>query len=265
MEPAFWHNLALSFVVGSAWVTLVTVTADKFGSKVGGLLGGFPATIFVALLFIGVTQTPSAAAETTTVVPVAQGLNGLFIIVYVLLVGRGLAWGLTGSLLVWFVLAGILAALDPRLFWASVAGWLVLVVVCYVIVSKLLRIDSTGPRVVQYTFPRVAFRALLGGGVIAFAVLMGKLGGPTLGGIFATFPAMFVSTLVITYHAGGPTVSRAVAKALMVSGMINVALYAMVVRYLYVSLGLALGTVLALAFSCVTVYLTHALVLDRIS
>ncbi len=265
MEPTFLYNLALSFAVGSAWITLTTVIADRFGSKVGGLLGGFPATVFVALLFIGITQTPYAASEATTVVPVAQGLNGLFIIAYALLVKRGLAWGLAGGLLVWFVLAGVLAAADLRLFWASVAGWAVLVAACYTIVWKLLKIDSRGPQAIQYTLSRVAFRAVLGGSAIAFAVLMGRLGGPTFGGLFATFPAMFISTLVITYRTGGSAFSRAVAKALMVSGMINVALYAMAVRYLYVSLGLAHGTVLALAFSCGTVYLTHVLILNRIS
>jgi len=264
MESAFWYNLALSFLVGGAWVTLVTLTADRFGSKVGGLLGGFPATILVALLFIGITQTPSAASDATSVVPVAQGLNGFFIIAYVLLIRRGLAWGLAGSLLVWLVLAGTLVAVGVRPFWASVAGWLVLLAVCYTIVSKLLNIDSTGRQVIQYTFRRVAWRAALGGGVIAFAVLMGKVGGPTVGGVFATFPAMFISTLIITHQSGGAAVSRAVAKALMLSGMINVTLYAIAVRYLYVSLGLSLGTVLALAFSCCTVYLTNALILNRI-
>jgi uncharacterized membrane protein (GlpM family) len=265
MEAAFWYNLALSFVVGGAWVTLVTVTADRFGSKVGGLLGGFPATVFVALLFIGITQTRFAAAEATTVVPMAQGVNGLFIIAYLLLVRRGLAWGLAGGLFVWFVLAGILVAVDLRLFWVSVAGWLALLAVCCTIVSKLMKIESTGRQDIQYSFRRVAWRAALGGGVIAFAVLMSKVGGPTVGGIFATFPAMFISTLIITYQTGGAAVSRAVAKALMLSGMINVALYAIAVRYLYVSLGLAAGTILALAFSCGTVYLTNALIMNKVS
>jgi len=86
-----------------------------------------------------------------------------------------------------------------------------------------------------------------------------------VGGIFATFPAMFISTLIITYQTGGAAVSRAVAKALMLSGMINVALYAIAVRYLYVSLGLAAGTILALAFSCGTVYLTNALIMNKVS
>ena len=34
--------------------------------------------------------------------------------------------------------------------------------------------------------------------MIAFAVIMSKVGGSILGGIFASFPAVFISTLVIS-------------------------------------------------------------------
>ena len=89
MEISFWYKLGLSFVVGSVWVTLSTITAERYGSKIGGLIGGLPSTAVVALLFIGFTQTPLAASEATTIMPLAQGFNGLFIIVYLLLVRRG--------------------------------------------------------------------------------------------------------------------------------------------------------------------------------
>ena len=101
--------------------------------------------------------------------------------------------------------------------------------------------------------------------MIAFAVFMGKIGGPVYGGIFATFPAMFLSTLVITYRAGGAEFSRAVAKSLFVSGIINVVLYAIAVRYLYVWFGLAYGTAGALVFCGVTGYLTYLFMKARLS
>ena len=265
MESSFWHKLGLSFIVGSAWVTLSTVAAERYGSKIGGLIGGLPSTAVVALLFIGLTQTPLAASETTTIMPLAQGLNGLFIIVYVLLVRRGLVTGVLSALSVWFSFASILIAIGVQWFWVSVAGWILLVLSCYVVVEKWMRISSRGKIRVRYAASQIIFRALFGGAVIAFAVLVGKLGGPLFGGIFATFPAMFLSTLVITYRTGGAEFSRAVAKALMVSGMIHVALYAIVVRYVYVWSGLVCGTAIALVFSAGTGYVTYLFMRSRLS
>jgi hypothetical protein len=41
MDPSFWLMLLLGFIVGSLWITLTTISAERFGSKVGGLFGGF--------------------------------------------------------------------------------------------------------------------------------------------------------------------------------------------------------------------------------
>jgi len=231
----------------------------------GGLIGGLPSTAVAALLFIGLTQTPGVASEATTIMPFAQGLNGIFIITYLLLVRRGLVQGLLGALLAWFFLASILLAAGIRYFWVSVAGWMLLVLSCYLVVERWMKILSQGKVSIRYTCSHLTFRALFGGAVIAFAVFMGKLGGPIYGGIFATFPAMFLSTLVVTYRTGGAEFSRAVAKALMMSGIINVAFYAMAVRYLYAWLGLVYGTAIALLFSCGTGYLTYLFMRAKLS
>jgi len=265
VASAFWYKLALSFLVGGVWVAVTTVAAERFGSKIGGLIGGLPTTAVITLLFIGVTQTCAVATEATTVMPLAQGLNGLFLIAFVILARRGLAVSLTGALFVWLLIASVLVSVGIQRFWVSIAAWVLLVVACYWVVEKRMQIPSRGRVDLRYTLSQIAGRAGFGGAVIAFAVLMGKLGGPVHGGVFATFPAMFLSTLVITHRAGGAEFSRATAKALLVSGLVNVALYAIVVRYLYASAGLAYGTMLALLFSCCTGYLTYLFMRARLT
>lgn len=101
--------------------------------------------------------------------------------------------------------------------------------------------------------------------MIALAVLAGKLGGPLLGGIFATFPAMFISTLAITYRTGGAEFSRVVAKTLMVSGLINVPIYALVVRVTYPWAGLVYGTGIALLVTAGSAYLTYLFIQSRLA
>jgi len=265
MEAAFWYKIGLSFAVGSAWVTLSTLLAERFGSKVGGLIGGLPSTALVTLLFIGLTQSPAVAVEATMVMPLSQGLNGITLIVYILLARRGLWAGLAGALACWFTLAGCLAASGVHSMGASVAGWALLVTGCYLVLEKCMQIPSQGKINLRYGAPQIVLRALFGGAVIAFAVSMGRLAGPIYGGIFGTFPALFISTLFITYRSGGAEFSRAVAKALAVSGTVNVALYAMMVHYLYAWVGLACGTAIAIALSCGMGYLTYLFMRTRVS
>jgi hypothetical protein len=82
MPDLFWLHLALAFIVGSIWVTLTTIAAERFGSKVGGLIGGLPSTAVDSFFFIGLSQTPVVSSQATTVFPLAYGITGLFLVLY---------------------------------------------------------------------------------------------------------------------------------------------------------------------------------------
>ncbi len=256
MDAAFWLRLGLSFLVGSLWVTLTTLSAERFGSKVGGLLGGLPSTVVIALLFIGITQSPLVAAQATTVMPLAQGLNGLFVITYMTLVKRGMWTAILGAIVLWIFQSILLFVLNIQALWISITGWLALLILCYWILQQVMKVPSKDKIQAAYPLSQLTWRALFGGAVIAWAVLMGKLGGALLGGIFGAFPAMFLSTLIITTRYAGADFSRSVGKSLVISGLINVPVYELVVRQLYPTVGLGFGTGVALLCSLGTGYLT---------
>lgn len=265
MDGEFLVKLAASFVVGGVWIALVTVAAEKYGSRLGGLIGGLPSTAAVSLLFIGVTQSPRAGSEAAAVLPLAMVASGVFVIVYLASIGRGFATAYVASLGGWFATALGVAAAGGLDYLLSLAIWLGATVLFYFIAEKAMRISSTAKIPVVYSAPMLALRACFSGAVVAFAVFMGKLGGPFYGGIFAAFPAVFTSTLYITYRTGGGGFSRAVAKSVMVSGMINVTVFAAAIKYLYPALGLALGTAIAFGISLVSGFLTHRLVTSKMS
>lgn len=257
MDSAFFLKLALSFLIGSAWVTLSTLAAEKYGSILGGLIAGLPSTVVVALLFIGLSQSPLAASAATTVIPLTQGINGIFLVAYLIWVRKGLTAGLLGALAVWAVQASLLLVIGLKSFMISLAGWLVLAAGCILVVEKAMNIPSRKGIKIRHTSSQIILRALFGGTVIAFAVLMAKVGGPSFGGVFSTFPAMFLSTLIITYHDGGADFSRAVAKSLMISGEVNIVLYAVLARFLFKAWGLALGTSVSLMVCLGSGYLLY--------
>lgn len=265
MDVSFWLKVGASFLVGSSWVTLTTLSAERFGSKVGGLIGGLPSTVVIALLFIGVTQSAEVAAQVTTVMPLAQGLNGLVVLTFMLLIRKGLKIALAVSLPFWVMCASFLYLLNIHSFFVSIVGWLLLLAFCTVAVEKWMKIVSQGRKDFRYAASQLIWRAVFGGSVISLAVVMGKVGGPLAGGIFGSFPAMILSTLVITAYVGGAEYSRAVGKSLVVSGLVNVPLYEIVVRFLYPRVGIWAGTVIAILFSMGTAYLTYLFLRRRMA
>lgn len=265
MDASFWLKLAFSFIIGGAWIALSTLITERFGTRIGGLIAGLPSTVVIALFFIGLTQTPEIAAQVTTIMPLAQGLNGLFVIVFMVLIRHGLIVGLTGALLSWLAQSILLYFLNLHLFWVSIIGWLILLFVSFFMVEKWMKVRSQGAIKINYLPSQILLRALFGGAVISWAVLMGKLGGPLVGGIFSSFPAIFLSTLVITYRSHGADFARAVGKPLLISGTVNVPLYEIAVRWLYPEVGLTIGTVLGILFSLGSGYLTYLFIKARLT
>ncbi|MBN1138249.1 MAG: DUF3147 family protein, partial [Anaerolineae bacterium] len=172
---------------------------------------------------------------------------------------------LSCALGVWLVLALGFLALNVNSYALSLLGLVALLAVCYWILEKVLDIRSEGQKNVHYTPGQLAFRGSLGGAIIAFAVLTAKLGGPTIGGVFATFPNVMLSTIIINHLNHGRAFSTAVIKAMTVSGAITVTFYVTAVRYLYPVLGLALGTTLSFALSLVSGYLVYRFVQKRMT
>ena len=265
MDLLFWYKLGLSFLIGGIWVTISTLAAEKFGSIIGGILAGFPSTVAVALFFIGFTQSEMVASEATTVVPMTHGVNGIFLLIFILLINKGLIPALSASFFVWFSNAFILSSIGIQNFGISLFVWFLFFITCFLLIEKVIKINKQGKLTLHYSKWQIVFRALFGGGVIAFAVLIGKLSGPTLGGIFATFPAMFVSTLVVTHLSGGAQFSRAVAKSMLFSGLINVTFYVIVIRYLYLWIGLVWGTLIALVIALFIGYITFYVMKTKLS
>jgi uncharacterized membrane protein (GlpM family) len=255
----------LAFGVGGFMVTLVTVAAEKAGSKIGGLIGGLPTMVAISLFFIGLVQTPRAAAEATNVIPLTMGFNGVFLVVYAALAKWGAWFGLAGAFLAWAILSSIVLLLDIQSFPFSLLVFILLLGLCFFTIEKKLNLSSSGQLNTRYTPSQIAARAVFSGSVVALAVFLSKLGGPIWGGIFAPFPAVYLSTLIIMAKSKGVESSRKITKSLLVSGMINVVAYAAAVRFFYISFGLAVGTMMALAISAVSAYGTYVFMRERMT
>jgi len=234
----------LSLVIGSTWVTVSTIVAEKVSGKLGGLIAGLPSTAVVSLLFIGLTQGLDPALTAAKIVPFSSGLYCFYFLTYVVLTKKGFRFGFISSLMVWFAFAFIASRIFiPNLLSSSIV-WLILVTATIWWVHKYVRIDKKLiPEKIESS--PLWVKALLSGLVISSVVLIGKLAGPTWGGIFATFPALTISTFLITIRSGGVEFTRLIAKNIHISTTTTISIFAILSYFLYPVLGIILGTIAA--------------------
>jgi len=263
VDNIFLLKLILAFLTGGTWVLIATIIADKFGSKIGGLIAGLPSTLLFSLLFIGWAQTPAIAVKAASIVPIIGGINTLFLVIFSSKIKRGLLISLIYAFALWIILSFLAVILRFHNFNVILLGYVLMFSFSYYVFEFKLKIPSIAGKKIQYTRQQILLRGLLSGLIVSLSVLFGKIGGPTIGGMFGMFPAMFTSTLIITYLTHGPQFSSAIAKSSMISS-ISIVVYAVAVRHSYNSLGLVYGTVLATLVSFFSGYLIYKYVIKKV-
>jgi hypothetical protein len=99
--------------------------------------------------------------------------------------------------------------------------------------------------------------------MVTAAVFFAKIGGPIIGGIFAMFPAMFLSTIIISNLTYGNDFSKAIAKNTMITS-VSIVIFSFLVRYSFLLLGAFLGTILSIVGTMLSGYLVYSLILKRL-
>lgn len=265
MPDLFWLHLALAFLVGSIWVTLTTIAAERFGSKVGGFIGGLPSTAVVSFFFIGLSQTPVVASQATTVFPLAYGLTGLFLVLYATLATKGFWIALLGALIIWLILTALIVLFDVKSYAFSLVSYGLILLFSLHILEREIKLTSVPKAKIYFSPWQIVWRGAFAGLMITFVVFISKYGGPIFGGVFSAFPAVFISALIISYQSRGIEFSRAITKPLLVTGMITIVIYSIGVRYFYPAAGLVFGTLLAYAVSMASAYLTGVFIHKRLA
>lgn len=263
MDRPFVLKLVLSFLVGGGWIVFATVLADRLGPKVGGLIAGLPSTVALGLFFLAWTQDTATAVQAAAVVPLLAGVNSMFLANYAYWVSKDVRLAVVSSLASWFLPAFFLIRARFGDFTASLAGFGFLFLLSFFLMEKVFKIASVQGKALRHGPGLILARALGGGTAVALAVFLGKVGGPLWGGVFSAFPAMFLSTMLVTYVAQGPAFSAGVMKNAMLSGL-SVVVYAVAVRIAYPAMGLWAGTLVALLVSLGSGWAIYQLVIRRV-
>lgn len=245
-------QILLPFILSAFVVILIMYIAERFGSKIGGIVGTLPSTLVIALLFIASSKGPTLASDAALIVPVELAINILFLFVFSLLIHRSTSIAFLASFGIWTLFSLLLIVFSIKDAILSLILYLLTAIVLFIILEKIIQIPSSGSVHVHYTIKKIMLRGLLAGTIIAFAVFLSNFD-IELSGVFSVFPAILSSTMLIAVREHGPIFAAGMAKS-MIIGLSSVATYAVVVHYLYPSAGIVIGTIAAYLISvCVTI------------
>jgi len=239
----------LPFFSSAAIVIIILLIAEKYGTKVGGIIGTIPTTVIIAYVFISLNQGLLFASKSVAVVPAEMGVNLLFICVFAVLAYHSTFVALFGSFSIWVVLSAILFFIDMHYIYPSLIIFIVSMALTFVFLEKKLRIRSQGKRVVHYTPLKIFLRGIMTGVIITISVLLSNFG-EVLSGIFTVFPVIFSSTMIITLKEHGPDFSAGIAKS-MIFGSPSIASYAVAIHFLYPIYDIFWGSVFAFIISVI--------------
>ena len=250
IDQLFLWKLALSFIVGGSYIALTLWVSEKFGSRLGGLITALPALVLVSLLFMAWTQGPEAAARAALVAPMTQASCLVFLMVFIKLCRFGRIKAFLGGVTAWLLLNMLLILYFPHAIGFSLA------VAALFFVAAVIFFRAVPHRklaAVKLTHQEWIFRVLFAGCIVVVAVFLGRVLGPLWGGMAASFPVSFSSSMLILSRKHGPDFTASVAKT-MPYGLIGTVFFTVAFHFLVPEIGLGLGTLIAYLVAAVTGY-----------
>jgi hypothetical protein len=259
MENTLIVKAVVSFIVAGVWIGGFTLLAERLGSKKGGLLANLPSTVLISLVFVALVQDARFAAEATKAVPIGMLIDTIFLSVFILLLKYGLIRAILLSLSTWFALAITAQRLHLSSIIFNMVLYTVIAAGAYVLLEYVVGIPAVGKSRKRYTASSLGVRVLFAGSVVAGTTVISSFAGPYWVGLFSTFPAVMLSSMVILTVNQGAGFARATGKIMVLSST-NIIVYAYGVSLTYPSLGVLPGTVISFLMAFVWVLLLHPLI-----
>jgi uncharacterized membrane protein (GlpM family) len=249
-ELIFWGGLALKMTLTATVVVVTSVAVERSGPFVGALIGALPTAAGAAYLILAVEQPPDFIAASAIGSVAITAAVAVFAAAYAVMAQRhGLLVSLGVASLFWLAAAAALRMVH----WTPLGAVAVNAVVFAVTIPLSWRFRSGGPplKFVRTRFD-IPLRALTAAIVVAVVTTASSSIGSFTSGMFALFPIILGSSIVIMHpRIGGRATAGMLAHAQL--PIIGLGLGFLVVHYLVAPIGtwpaLGVGLVVNLAWS----------------
>jgi hypothetical protein len=247
MPPDLYFTLTLIVKMGitAGFVLAATVTAERVGPLLGGLVATLPIGAGPVYVFLAMDHDASFVAQGAVASLAINAVNVVFALSYAVLAqthSREVSMAL--AFLVWLVFASV--ALAVHWTFITVAAVNVVVLGVCIWLARPLRHVRVKPFRTHWTdlALRASLVALLVGVVVSFSFQLGPAGS----GILAVFPVVLISIMFILHNrVGGPASAAVLANAVL--GLVGFAFACTVLHFTAEPLGSAAGLALALITS----------------
>ncbi len=245
MSPDLYFALTLvvKMAVTAGFVVAATVTAERAGPVIGGLVATLPIGAGPVYVFLAMDHDSQFIAQSALSSLEVNIANATLAVVYAQLAQRrSLALSLSGAMLTWFVVVLALRAVNWT-FLSAAAANAVALALCVLSTRRLRHVRMPPFRARWPDFLlRAAMVAVLVGITVTFSFQLGA----SLSGFLAVFPVVLTSiALVMHPRVGGKAAAAVLANAPV--GLIGFGLACTVLHFAAVPFGNPAALTLALA------------------
>ena len=256
MPPDLYFVLTLivKMAITAGFVLAATITAERAGPLIGGLVATLPMGAGPVYVFLALDHDAHFIAQGAVASLAINAANVVFALAYALLAQqRPLMVSLPGAFLAWLVFA-LFVHVIPWSF-ATAALMNVVVLAFSLHVARPLR--EVRVPVYLARWYDLAMRAAMVALLVGVTVSLSFRIGPGGSGILAVFPIVLISIILILHRrVGGPPTAAVLANA--IAGLVGFAFATAVLHFAAEPFGTAIGLTLALMTSVGWSFLVYA-------
>jgi len=233
-DLSFWLELVFKMAMTAAVVVFISIVVERSGPFVGALIAALPTAAGAAYVILAIEHPPAFIAASAVGSMAVGAAVSVFAAVYAVLAQRhGVVPSLGISLLVWFGCVALLRQSN----WTPLTALLLNAAVYAVTVPLSWRHRSSAPpRKFLRTRYDIPLRAIAAAAVVVVVTTASYSIGSFASGMFALFPIVFCSSIVILHpRIGGKATASVLANAQV--ALIGLTLAFMAVHYLAEPLG----------------------------
>jgi hypothetical protein len=246
----FWSGFAFKMVLTAAVVVITSLAVERSGPFVGALIGSLPSAAGAAYTILALEHPPAFIAASAVGSVAVNGAVAIFAAVYTVLAQRhGLVASLGGAGIVWFAIVAALRLVD----WTPLTAVALNAAIYAVTIPLSWRFrGGAGPVAFARTRFDIPLRALTAALVVAVVTAASSSIGSFASGMFALFPIILGSSIVIMHpRIGGKATASMLAYVQL--PLVGLGFGFLAVHYLVASIGvwpaLGAGLLVCLAWS----------------
>jgi hypothetical protein len=245
VETSFAIVLAIRMIVTALFVLGATLSAERAGPLVGGLIATLPLGAGPVYVFLAMDHDVQFIADSAVTSLAINAANVAFAIVYAVLAQRrSLAVSVSVAFAVWLVMAVAINAIPWNWAGAALINLVVLPVALWF--ARPLRLTPV-PRTPSRWY-EMLLRAVTVALLVGITVTLSFSIGPASSGILAVLPIILMSIMLILHRrVGGRPTAAVMANGVL--GLVGFALAATGLHFAALPFGSAIALALALSIS----------------